>query len=346
MLRLLPALLLLAACSAPPPAVTTAGGTPWSPPEPVASRPGGIAARVNGEIVTWDEVELRIKVKDPAQREQYRLATLRQIAEERLFQQEAKKYGVKISDSQIDDSIKNERKQFRSDTDFLSYISRTLGMSLSEFREQRRSMLLMHHLVQKMIFDSTRNPSLNSRILLEFVSPDEMKTYFDGHKDEFREILVVDVFRLCWVHGDAEERARFVRVAESVRRRLLQGDDPVAMAMHYLDAQRMPKDATGKPIFRYSGLSPDVSEFEPSTNDVIFRKLKQGEVSEVVHDRNTVNLFYLIGKIEEKARNFDEAQPLIRRKLEYEKMTQNRKILRDLLIRRSYIEPADLFPSS
>lgn len=311
--------------------------------DPVPASASGIAARVNREIVTWDEVELRIKVPDAETRERMRLPMLRKVAEEKLFQQEAKEYKVVITDTMIDDSLKQDRKQFRSDDEFLRFVNRTLNMTLSEFREERRTMLLINHLVQKMIFDSVRNPNLNSMLLLEFVSPEELRTYYDGHRDEFKALLEADVIRLYWFFTDDAERAEKVKLAESVCRRLAQGADPVTLAVFYMDLKSLPKDPDGKPKFRYRNLGPSNSPFGEEANRQIFKVLQPGSVSPVIVERNTVNLFYLHERIDQKEDTFETAQPKIRRRLENEKHTLNRRMLRDELLKRSFIEPSDLF---
>jgi hypothetical protein len=71
-------------------------------------------------------------------------------------------------------------------------------------------------------------------------------------------------------------------------------------------------------------------------------KLKEGEVSETVVDGNMVCLFQLRRRIDMKERTFEDAQPLIRRKLESDKRQYNEKVLRADLVRRAYIEPPDL----
>src|SRR5688572_19619527 len=83
-----------------------------APPQqkPAPLRESGIAARINGEIITWDEVELELHSVPPANRPDMRKATLRRLAEEMLYLQEAKAYNIEIPETQIDAVIEAERK--------------------------------------------------------------------------------------------------------------------------------------------------------------------------------------------------------------------------------------------
>src|SRR6266850_5995616 len=83
-----------------------------------ALRPSGIAARINGEIITWDEVELVLRTIPPEQRTpELRRQTLRTLADRQLFLQEAKNYAIEITEAQVDVVLESRRKHANMTTE-------------------------------------------------------------------------------------------------------------------------------------------------------------------------------------------------------------------------------------
>ena len=82
------------------------------PQAPQDKRQTGIAARINGEVITWDEVELVLWNLSPADRTpEVRRKTLLTLAKRILFLQEARNYYIEISEVQVDTALEAERRK-------------------------------------------------------------------------------------------------------------------------------------------------------------------------------------------------------------------------------------------
>jgi hypothetical protein len=75
----------------------------------------------------------------------------------------------------------------------------------------------------------------------------------------------------------------------------------------------------------------------------LFDVMKEGEISKIVRDGKTINIFKMDQKFKQKEEPFEEAQIKIRNGLESQYRERNRKLLRAHLVKDAYIWPADLF---
>ena len=318
----------------------------FAPQDPSAAsvRPSGIAARINGEIITWDEVDLVLRTIPPEQRTPgLRRDVLKQLAQQTLFLQESKNYNIEITESQVDTALETQRKHSKlSLDDFLRYVNTVENKSISEYRASLRKELTIATLMSRLATEPLRNPNPKLKLMFEFVSPEEMRDYFDQNPAQFKPIRQIDLVFLAWQFQTPEERDEKMRLAESIRRRIKEGTSLYVLAFLYMDTNLWPRK-DGKPEPLYKNLEFKDSPFSPRVTKFLYEDLKEGEVSEPVVDGNMVTLFHLQRKIVEKERTFEEAQPFIRRQLESMKRRINQKILLDDLVRRSFVEPPDLF---
>ncbi|HKS17139.1 MAG TPA: peptidylprolyl isomerase [Planctomycetota bacterium] len=315
-----------------------------SPQDPAAEvRPSGIAARINGEIITWDDVDNELKTVDPAQRTpKLRRDMLKTLAVRTLFLQEAKNYGIEVTESQVDSSLETERKRAKMDPEeFQKEINRR-GVSITEYRSNIRKDLMIGMLMSRLSTEPLRNPSAKLPLLVEFVSPEEMRDYYEKHRKQFEPIKQVDIVFIAFQFQTPEERDAKLRLAESIRRRVREDTPLYVLSLAHMDKSLMPtKD--GKPAPVYANLAFKDAPFSDEVKKLLYETLKEGDVSEPIVDGNNISVFHLVRKIDEKERTFEEAQPNIRRHLESAKRLQNQRILQETLVKRSFVEPADLF---
>src|SRR5688572_14005740 len=185
-------------------------------------RQSGIAARINGEVITWDEVELVLWNVPPAERSpELRKKTLVTLAKRLLFLQEAKNYNIEITETQIDSQLENERRKSKYTTEeFAKYINTNMNMTLTEYRAELRRDLTIGTLMSRLATEPLRNPNPKLRLMLEFVSPEEMRAYYDANPAQFKPIRTVDVVFLSLHFDGPEERDERERLAASIRRRV------------------------------------------------------------------------------------------------------------------------------
>ncbi|HEU4339678.1 MAG TPA: peptidylprolyl isomerase [Planctomycetota bacterium] len=315
-------------------------------------RPSGIAARINGEVITWDEVELELHSVPAANRPEMRKPTLRRLAEEMLFLQEAKAYNIDVPETQIDTVIEAERKASGMTIErYQQQVNSQYGISITEYRAILKRQRMISILMSRLATEPLRSPNSKLRLLLEFVSPEEMREYYLKNKAQFEELRQIDVVFIAFQFQTPAEREEKTRLAASIRRRVLEDSPLYAQALAHMDPALMPivKSALpGKPPeFKrqpaYENLSFQEAPFSDEIKKLLYETLKEGDLSEPVVEGNLVSLYHLRRKINEKERTFEDAQPFIRRQLESAKRRINQKLLRDDLVRRSFVEPPDLF---
>jgi hypothetical protein len=316
------------------------------PQAPQEKRQTGIAARINGEVITWDEVELVLWNVSPSDRTpDLRRRTLVTLAKRILFLQEARNYNIEISEVQVDTALEAERRKSKyTMEEFAKYVNTNMNMTITEYRAEIKRDLTIGTLMSRLSTEPLRNPNPKLRLMLEFISPEEMRAYYDSNPAQFKPIRTVDVVFLTLPFETEPERADKERLAASIRRRVDEDSPLYVQALAYMDMNRMPSKG-GKRMPRHQDLSYEEAKdhYPAEIVTLLFETLKEGEVSQPVLDKNSVNLFHLQRRIHEKEKTFEEAQPLIRRHLESRKRAYNQKLLEEDLVKRSFVEPPDLF---
>src|SRR5258705_296331 len=190
-----------------------------------AARPSGIAARINNEIITWDEVELTLRTISPEQRTpDLRRNQLRTLAERMLFLQEARNYGITVPESEVDGLLETERKRNGWTSEQLQrYINSVENMSISEYRDILRKDKTIWLLFSRLVTEPLRNPNSKVMLLIEFVSPEEMREYYAKNADQFKAIRQMDLVRLAFQFQTPEEKEEKIRLAQSIRRKHKEG---------------------------------------------------------------------------------------------------------------------------
>ncbi len=316
-----------------------------------AKQEKSIAARVNDEVITWDDVDLRlakIGAETPAgDLPQARQGELKKIVQERLFLLEAKRLQIAVTETDIDGAIDRQKKNQlgrpgdgKDDIDrkFADWLRIVQRKTLAEYREQVRIELLASAVRRRLVTDSFRAPNLYSTLLTETVTPDEIRDYYEKNKERFKAIHKVYVSRIALQFNTPEEKTEKMALASSLRRKVEAGGDVRVLMALYSDVK---PDAKSEGILI---LTPGESTFAPDTNAILFNELKEGQTwRDIVVDKNTLNIFKLERKVDEKGDDFEQAQTKIRAELENQKQSENRKALRNELLQRYYVRPSDLF---
>lgn len=120
-------------------------------------------AKVNSTSITWKEFHSALEKQSGRQ-------LLAQMIREELIRQGAAKYGIQVTDEQVAAEIDGLKAQFGSDASLEQALSQ-YGMTLDDLRHQIRVNLLLEAIASK---DVT-------------VSDDEVKKYYDEHKEDFKE---------------------------------------------------------------------------------------------------------------------------------------------------------------
>ncbi|HYE98058.1 MAG TPA: SurA N-terminal domain-containing protein [Planctomycetota bacterium] len=343
--RILPLLLLLAGCSSTPPAQESPMAPAEGPARLLEERKPpertqelhGIAARINNEIVTWKDVRDAIgDVKEVTP--ELRRARLRTIAQERLFLQAARQNGVTVSEQELDDHLRRETRTYGGEEEYEKLI-RLSGKTKTEWREDKRRQILVHKLYRHLIQKAWQAPDAKTPgLLLDFVAPEEIDEFYRQNSERFQSVENVTFVRIALQFSSPAEESAKRAIAESVLRRLAEGAEFHMLAFFYSDVRR------AREFDDRSKTRAELEQFfEKPTVDLLLGSLKVGEISPIVKDRNTLNIFRVEHRQQQRAETRQEAEPKIRNYLENIKREENRRKLLAHLIKDAYLWPRDLF---
>ena len=263
---------------------------------------------------------------------------LRDMAEERMFLQAAKKNNLSVGEQELDEAQRRDVKMYGSEEEFERVIRIRFGTKTA-YREDKRRQILIYKLYRHLLQQSWTNPGKDTPgLMLDFVAPEEIREYYNKHPEQFQAIERISFMRIGLQYTNAADEKLKLQLAESVLRKLDEGAEFAMLAFFYSDIRRA-KD------FRDMGVSrKDCTEFySPETIKYLFDVMKEGELSPILRDGRSFNIFRMEQKINQKAETFEEAQGKIRSMKENQYREENRKKLRDHLRKDAYLWPPDLF---
>jgi len=298
-----------------------------------------IAARINNEIITWKDVREVLKEIKPADLTvELKKSKLRDMAEERMFLQAAKKHNLTVTEQELDEAQRRDVKNYGSEEEFERVIRIRFGTKTA-YREDKRRQILIYKLYRHLLQQSWTNPGKDTPgLMLDFVAPEKIREYFTQHPEQFQAIERISFMRIGLQYSNDRDESLKHQLAESVIRKLDEGAEFAMLAFFYSDIRRA-KD------FRDMGVSRKDCEtfYAPDTIKYLFDVMKEGEISPILKDGKSYNIFKMEQKINQKAETFEEAQGKIRSMMENQYREENRKKLRDHLRKDSYLWPPDLF---
>lgn len=136
---------------------------------------------------------------------------LNQLVESSLVTQEAKRMGIAVDDTDVDNAMENFKKEHNLDQERLELGLAAQGMTLGQYRERLREQILQSMIVSR---------AVRAKIV---VTDKEIKAYYDSHYQDFKakkkyhlkNIIVRGATDLATVQGKLESKADFSEVAQA-----------------------------------------------------------------------------------------------------------------------------------
>ena len=297
------ALTLAADPAAPPPAPAQAA------PRTVLNR---VAATVNGEVVTQQELEQRAgeewrkaSAAPPGPERDRALASLLRrsfdmVLAEKLFHAQAVVLQIEVGEEEVTAAIEDIKKRNNADDKLLDQMLAEQGMSRASFREQIRGQLESYRVL---------SAKVRSKVKL---SDEDVKNYYQKHPGEFmgeQELHVRHILLPLAEGAAADEVSRVQAAGEEVLQRLA-GGEPFAAVAKAVSQGPGASDGGDLGWLRRGTM-------QRSLEEVVFA-LKDGEVSKLVRAGPGLHLF----KVEERrtggGKSFDQAKDEIRDRLSME----------------------------
>ncbi len=312
---------------------------PTAPKPAQEPKPEEIAARVNGEVILWKDVAERFKdIKPSDVTDELRKSALRQHAETMIFRQFAVRKKLTVSDAEVDEAVQKDIKTFGGREEYEKVVRIRHGTA-AKARESRREELLIFKAYRYVLVSAQTDPELQGLGLATDLVPEaELRKYYDANPKAFEAVEQISFVRIgLRFAGEREEEAQRA-LLESIRRKYEIGSD-FSMLTYFTSEVRGAKGMFQRGVTRkeLQGI------YAPETVRFLMEELKEGEVSSILKDGATLNLFKMEQKINQRAETFEDAQSRIRAMLEYQIRENNRKKIRDLLRRNARFDPPDLF---
>ncbi len=283
-----------------------------------------VVAVVGGELIAQSEVDA-VKALSPAAAD---AGILNQMIEKRMFIQEARKKGVRVTEAELERALKDieERNHF-PDREALQAAIVQDRLSWETYQENLKEELTVLKLL---------NLELSPDILL---SDGDIKDYYNNHKERFRRMEGLELLQIFLVWTAQERRAyreiegkesseRLLR-AEDLHQRAVSGADFDLLAKQYSEG---PESATGGELglFKRGELSPEIDQ-------VVFN-LKAGEVSPVVKTDQGLHIFKVKEHFPGQIKSLESVQQEIREILTEEKRESARTLWMEALRKRTFVE--------
>lgn len=295
-----------------------------------------IVAIVNHDIVTLSELNKQTApfekaVRDkkyPDEQERELLYRIRKDAVERLVEkaltdQEVKRYGITVTDRELDASVENFKEYNKvSDEDFRKGLEKE-GMTLDAFREETRGRLLRTKLV---------NAEIKSKIV---ITEEDIKKYHaktTGITADGSELKKYHIFHILKSYGQDADQAKTGEARdemEQILARLKNGEEFPILAKLKSES---PTSETGGDLglFVLDDLSSEI-------RDAVI-KLKPGEFSDIVSTSQGYQVFFLKEIVTEEAKPYSaDSSAEIEEKLYNDIIEQKFKSWLDGLKEKSYI---------
>jgi len=295
---------------------------PETPPSPAAG--AKILARVNESFITLRDVVRRATIMDANNP-----TALQTLIEDKVIATQAIKENIKISDNEVQQTVKERLAHFTTMEEFAKNILTPLGMTIEDYNVDMREQLLREKYIQSKVGAHRLDGKNPSDVIIDiFVSPREIKEFFESNKKSFDQPEKVKTLQIILNFKDREEYIKKKILSEKIMERLKNGDDFATLAKEYSDVKA---DSGGDWGWTAK------NTFSEEVEKIIF-SLKKSEISPIIQTEKSI----IIVKLEDKTENktaFDtpEIQGEIRRILSNQKFILGARAIKEKLLKEASI---------
>jgi peptidyl-prolyl cis-trans isomerase C len=228
---------------------------------------------------------------------------LESLISRELLYQESQKKGVKVNKEKLETEYEGLKKRFPSEEEFKSRLS-SLKISEVDVKTQIERGLVIQEFIDEEIGGKVMVPEK------------DVKAYYDTHPDSFKQpeqVRASHILIKVDPQADEAKKAAARKKLEEIRRRLLKGEEFVALAREFSEG---PTNVRGGDL-GYFRRGQMVKPFE----DTAFA-LKVGELSEVVETQFGFHLIKVTGKKPETTIAYVDIKERLQKYLKDEKVQQ------------------------
>jgi parvulin-like peptidyl-prolyl isomerase len=284
-------------------AVAAAGAGAWALSES-ARRTSAVAARVNGEVILWSQVDAEIErtaaqfgmdVKNPGfekQRAELTKAVIDQLVAQRLVMQEAQKRNLVATTKDVDERLAAIKRQFPDEATFNKRLAQA-GLTVSAVRE-----LIRVQISQRRVADAVAKAD---------VTEQEVRQHFESKRESYGRPAQIKVSHILLRVADKSQEAVANAKAKIVQARLADGAKFEDVARQYSED---PGSAERGGDLGFVSKGTLVKEFE----DVAWT-LKPGQTSGLVRTQFGLHIIRLYEIRAAEPAEYDKVKGEIREEL-------------------------------
>lgn len=287
-----------------------------------------VVAVVNKEVITWSELYkyMEFTAKDVIQSlnadekfkyfKAHEQEFLEKLIDTKLQIEEALKYGIFVSDAEIEGAISDIKKKYGlSDEAFIETLKKE-GMSLNDYKKMLKEQIIIGRAVNSLV---------KSKII---ISEQDIKNYISAHPELSCDEEGYYVSQIFIRKRDNEEELK--QKVNEVFKRLIAGESFSKVA------SQLSEDASAKTGGSVGFLKKSEIDSELSN---LFSKMAVGQISEPMFSQHGVFIFKLEGVCFKKGS--EQLTTYVRELLEEEKFKKEYKLWIRSLRQRAYIDIMD-----
>lgn len=290
----------------------------------------GVAAVVNGDVITFSQVRELVGAREYAARQtlsgqelvdtvkELRESALKDLIDRQLVIQEFDKKGFQVPEHVIDDRIQQIiREEFGGDRPAFLRTLNAQGYTLSRFRQIE---------LDKVKVQAMRQHSVNTNIV---VPPRKIEDYYRNHRADYTIEAQVQLRMIVLKQdsGDGPEAQK--KVAEELRRRVKEGAAFGDLAQLYSE------DSTAETGGDWGWI--DEKTLNETLSEAAF-KLDAGEISPVITLGDNYYLLYVESKKNANTKPLNEVRDEIKKRLEQELISEQMNKWIDGLREKAYVK--------
>ncbi|MBT3311166.1 MAG: hypothetical protein HN379_04145 [Desulfobacteraceae bacterium] len=271
-----------------------------------------IVAVVNDEIITLNDLNKNLapyvkKIKDGGRslEEERKLLfkvrgdILDQLISKTLTNQEVKRFGIEITDEEVDKAIEGIKERNHVTDEQLRAALKKDGMTLEDYRESMKEQMLRSRLINFQVESKT------------IVTEEEIKAYYEEHREEFvqsggKKYKLRNILIKVSPYANTEEKSKVKKKAEEVLTMLKSGESFQQVAMDYSES---PLAATGGDLGQIG-----IDVLSTQIQDEI-GKLKEGEFTPIIDTDHGYQIFYVESILDSPDKEYEIAKKVIEEKL-------------------------------
>lgn len=270
-----------------------------------------IVAVVNGDIIVLTELnrdsapivkKIKAEKLSPDREKEelagYREYALNQLINQKLIDQEIKRYGISVSEGDIDNYIAQLREsELLSEEQFVQTLKSSLGLSMVEYKKKVKEQLLRMKLIDSKV---------KSKVV---VTDEDRKLFYEKFEKEYaggKRYYLKNIIMKVPADASESEKQNIFKKMKGVLAKLKQGASFETMADKHSESSA-PGEGGDLGFFRFDDLSSDLQEALSGVNE--------GETTPILDTEMGFQILY-VKKIEEDlGKTLKEASPDIDRKI-------------------------------